>query len=75
MNLVMHLGITVITLTPLMLMVFYYYDTNPFKHIWTYANSISSDNTKLIFCPCKTGNTATVIPSFTEMLVTHVNQE
>ena len=58
-----------------MLMVSITYYTNPFKNIWTYANGISSDTTQLIFCPCNTGNTATVIPSFAEMLVTYVNQD
>ena len=40
------------------------YGSNPRKHIWTYANGLSSVTIQLFSCPCNSGNTAAVIPNF-----------
>ena len=40
------------------------YDSNPRKHIWTYACGAFADGANIWACTCNTGSTGTTVPSF-----------
>ena len=40
------------------------YGSNPRKHVWTLAVGLVADNAHEHWCPCNTGNTETIVPSF-----------